>query len=62
MTDDDRARELIRAARDVENPAWFDGLYRLVDDLANALETEIETSDALRQTVKAYLATDKFRD
>ena len=58
------ARELIRTARDAENPVWVgvDDLYRLVEDLADALEKEIEVSDALRKTVKAYLAADKFRD
>ena len=75
MTNDlpnaDTAQMLIREARKAtSNRRWIgarnlseaDSAQRLIRDLTDALEREIETSDALRQTVKAYLAADKFRD
>ena len=65
LSTDDRghARGLIHAARKVtKNPDCGYGLRLLIETLTNALETEIGVSDALRKTVKAYLAADKFRD
>ena len=64
-TDDrDYARGIIRTARKAmrDGDGGYGLLYLLVEALSDALETEIETSNTLRQTVKAYLAADKFRD
>ena len=62
--DRDYARGIICTARKAMNDRdcgqWL--FHRLIEALTDALETEIGVSDALRQTVKAYLATDKFRD
>ena len=64
-TDDrDYTRGIIRTARKAmkDGDGGYGLLYLLVEALTNALEREIETSDTLRQTVKAYLNADKFRD
>ncbi len=62
--DRDYARGIICTARKAmaDGDGRYGLLYFLIETLAGALETEIKTSNTLRQTVKSYLATDKFRD